>query len=271
MQPYRRILFYFPLSIAFVSVAILYVAIVSGWMGPPTGVVDMFFEVSDGLILQPVNTYSNIGFIIAGLTIGWSQAHGNYSFNINALTNGRFLSGFYATLAVLLGPGSMAMHATMTEIGGFLDMMSMYLIASLIFSYAFIRFFNLKNLGFVITFSSSLVFLLYINTLKEVEVPFVGFIGSFFFGLFLIVSAILELLHHFIKKTNIDVRFGFASIFVMGLAVCIWKKSHTGDVWCDPHSIIQGHGAWHLLCAFAVYLLYRYYVSENMDTKHFHM
>jgi len=266
MQPDRRIIFYLPLTIALVTVSVLYLAIVLEWMGASTGRGAMFCEFSDGLIKQPVNTYSNIGFVLAGLFIGWSQAHARFSNNYNALTNRRFVSAFYATLAVLIGPGSMAMHATMTDVGGFLDMLSMYLIASFIFSYALTRFFNIKNIGFVITFSLSLIILLYVNSLEDVVVPFVGFIGSLFFGIFLVAAAIIELLHHFIKKSNVDIKFGIATILVMGAAVFVWKISHTDGIWCSPDSLLQGHGLWHLLCALAVYLLYRFYVSEHIES-----
>jgi len=37
------------------------------------------------------------------------------------------------------------------------------------------------------------------------------------------------------------------TILVAGLG--IWFISRTGGAWCDPESLIQGHGVWHLLAA----------------------
>ena len=262
MQPNRKLIFIIPLLVAIISLALFFMAVANHWFGEDVGAGANFCEHSSGLIKQPVNTFSNFAFVIVGLLIGWDQAHGRFSKNANIITQSRFVAGFYATLAVLLGPGSMAMHATMSAAGGFLDMLSMYLMASFIFTFAMVRSFRWGALSFLIIFSISLAILLYINQLNY-EVPFVGFIGSFFFGVFLIMAAIIELINYFIRKIQIDVRFGFASILLMALALFIWKMSFSGNIWCSPTSLIQGHGIWHILCAIAVYTLYRYYVSEN--------
>ena len=50
----------------------------------------------------------------------------------------------------------------------------------------------------------------------------------------------------------------FAAILT---AFAIWNVTKT---WlCDPHSLLQGHAVWHLLCAVSAYLLYRYYASAT--------
>ncbi len=48
----------------------------------------------------------------------------------------------------------------------------------------------------------------------------------------------------------------------MGLAFVIWNLAQ--GPWCDPTSWLQGHAAWHLLCAVAAYLLFRLYASERV-------
>jgi hypothetical protein len=45
------------------------------------------------------------------------------------------------------------------------------------------------------------------------------------------------------------------------LAFLIWNATKTR--WCDPHSLIQGHAAWHLLDAASAYLLFRFWASER--------
>jgi len=39
-------------------------------------------------------------------------------------------------------------------------------------------------------------------------------------------------------------------------AFAIWNA--TKQRLCDPHSLVQGHATWHILCAVAAYFLYRY-------------
>ena len=46
----------------------------------------------------------------------------------------------------------------------------------------------------------------------------------------------------------------------MALAFVIWNLAQ--GPWCDPTSWLQGHAAWHLLCAVAAYLLFRLYCSR---------
>lgn len=263
----RKNIFWIPLGIAIVSLTVFTLAVIFHWMGPAEGVGGGFCEAGyDGLIKQPVNTFSNIGFIIVGLSIAWSQAKGSYSQNNNLITRTNFFAIFYASLSILLGPGSMAMHATTTRVGGFLDMMSMYLIASFIFSYAVARLFKWKSIGFTTMFLLALSSQLYAHTLPY-EVPFVGFIGSFAFGVFLILTVIIEIFSYAIRRVKINLFYGIASILAMCLAFFIWNLSLSDSPWCDPSSLIQGHGIWHILNAVSIYFLYRFYVSENIVSK----
>jgi hypothetical protein len=252
-----------PIIAAMTGMTVFLLAINFGWMGEPAGAGASFCEIGHGgLIIQPVNTWSNLGFIAAGFLIAWQQYHRRFSGGNNPFNRGVFFSTFYSTLAVLLGPGSMAMHATTTKIGGFMDMLSMFMIASFIMAYALKRLFQMKSGGFLVSFSGLLAFCIYCNFL-DIKPPIVGSFGSFIFGLLLIFSAPIELLLLFKKKNKINVWFGYGAIGTMCLAFFIWNMSLTGRPWCDPSSLIQGHGIWHLLSATAVYLLYRYYVSED--------
>jgi hypothetical protein len=252
-----------PIIAAASGMTIFLLAVYFGWMGKPAGAGASFCEVGNGgLIMQPVNTWSNLGFIAIGFLIAWQQFQRRFAAPNNPFNRGMFYGTFYATLSVLLGPGSMAMHATTTKIGGFFDMLSMYMIASFIMAYAIRRLLQLKIKGFLATFSSLLVFCIICN-FQDIKPPIVGSFGSFIFGLLLILSAPIELILLYSKGNKINVWFGFGAIGTMCLAFFIWNMSLTGMPWCDPSSLVQGHGIWHLLNATAVYLLYRYYVSED--------
>lgn len=263
----RKNIFWIPLIIAIVSLSVFALAVVFHWMGEAVGIGSGFCEAGhDGLIKQPINTISNIGFVIVGLIIAWSQAKGSYAQNKNLFTSGKFFAIFFASLAVLIGPGSMAMHATSTIVGGFFDLLSMYLIASFIFAYALSRFFQWKSIGFTIMFLIAMSIQLYSFTLSY-EMPFVGPVGRLSFGLFLILTAIIELYSYFTRRIEKNLIFGLLTILVMVIASFIWDISKTGQPWCDPNSLIQGHGFWHLLTALAIYFLYRFYVSEQIISE----
>ena len=108
-------------AVALVSSGLLKLAVGLGWLGADVGRGANFCEAArDGLVKQPANTFSNVGFVVAGLLVAWRAG---------------FPSGMrhdlataYACLVVVLGPASAAMHATQTAAGGRLDMASMYLV-----------------------------------------------------------------------------------------------------------------------------------------------
>ena len=72
-------------------------------------------RVSDGIFREPVNTLTNLGFMVAGLYILYKLTN-ETSFNeFSGLNN---ITILYGVAVVYLGPGSMMMHATNTEWGG---------------------------------------------------------------------------------------------------------------------------------------------------------
>ena len=62
-----------------------------------------------------------------------------------------------------------------------------------------------------------------------------------------------------------QVGWGFASAGALALAFAIWNLAKDGSSLCHPDSLLQGHAAWHLLCAVAAYALYRLYASEQVS------
>ena len=131
-----------PLAVAAVTAALSLALVVSaarwGWLGPDVGRGDGFCEAPRaGWVRQPANTWSNLGFVVAGLAVAWYAGDRRRL----GLTLGAHpgLATAYAVLVVLLGPGSMAMHATQTDLGGHLDLLSMFLVSGFALAYALMR------------------------------------------------------------------------------------------------------------------------------------
>lgn len=108
-------------------------------------------RVSDGWFREPVNTLSNFGFVIIGLIIFWiisneDTSKDNLFFGVTGITL------IYATAAVYLGPGSMLMHATNTEWGGWADNLSMvmYIVIPWLYNISLMAKWSIKN--FAITY-----------------------------------------------------------------------------------------------------------------------
>ena len=113
-------------------------------------------RVSDGWFREPVNTISNFGFVIIGLIIFWiisneSTSENNLFFGVTGITL------IYATAAVYLGPGSMLMHATNTEWGGWADNLSMvmYIVIPWLYNISLMAKWSIKK--FVITYFAIIV------------------------------------------------------------------------------------------------------------------
>ncbi len=260
----NRIIFLFPLATAILTMAFLSLAILNGWFGEATGVGSVFCEADrPGLIKQPVNTWSNLGFIFTGLYIGWVLSQGKFNENSNSLTRKTFYAAFFSSLIVYLGPGSMAMHATTTAIGGFLDMLSMYLIAAFLLAYSVERFFKLKPLHFIIIFFSVVLISLWGNA-QTFHFIF-DYFGNTVFAFFLGLAILFETLNIYIRKMQHESKWAFLSLGAMLLAFFVWNLWQNETSLCDPYSLIQGHGMWHVLNALSLYFLFRYYVSEHVE------
>jgi len=52
------------------------------------------------------------------------------------------------------------------------------------------------------------------------------------------------------------------SSFILGMLV--WPYGKEGSNYCNPDSILQIHGLWHLLCAFATWCFYIHFMSERI-------
>ena len=244
-------------AVALGSTGLLVLAVSLGWLGSDVGRGGDFCEAArTGAVRQPANAFSNSGFVIAGLVIAWQA--GRSAALGDVLT--RPLAMAYACVVVLLGPASAAMHATQSALGGNLDLLSMYLVASFAAAYALTRLLRRGPVFF------AQVFLLLVAACQLVglyphEIPVVTFAGNVAFGLLLVTAIVLEVRLARRGPTRTDLRWGGAAALVMLLAFAIWNVSRHGL--CDPYSPMQGHALWHLLGAVATYLLFRLWASER--------
>ena len=81
-------------------------------------------RVSGGLFREPLNTLSNLGFMVAGLYMFWVICSDKQDYT-NQFIGITPISVLYASVVIYLGPGSMLMHGTNTEWGGWADNLSM--------------------------------------------------------------------------------------------------------------------------------------------------
>lgn len=255
-----------PLALAVVvavaSTLLLWLAVVQGWLGPDVGRGDRFCEAArDAVVLQPANTFSNAGFVVAGLAVAWRAGSAR-----TTIAPHPGLAAAYGVVVVLLGPGSAAMHATQSALGGHLDLLSMYLVAAFAAAYALTRVLRRGGGFFTMTFVAVVAVCELVERIPG-HVPVVDIAANLAFGAFLLLALAGELVLWRRDAASRQARWGFAAAGALALAFAIWNLAKDGSRFCHPDSLLQGHAAWHLLCAVAAYALYRLYASERAGTE----
>lgn len=242
---------------AVVSVGLLAVALTFGWLGPDVGRGGSFCEEArDALVKQPANTFSNLGFVVAGLAV---------AIHVSRRGSGAMSAGLgtaYAVLVVLLGPGSAAMHASQSALGGRLDVYSMYLLASFVASYAAARLLALPAAGFAVLFVAALG-VCTIAEFTSADVPVVMTMGNAAFAVLLLSGLVMEVMLRTRVASRLDLRWGLASVAILLVAFAIWNTGKDDAALCHPHSLLQPHAVWHMLDAVAAWLLFRFYASSR--------
>lgn len=254
----------FKISVIYAIVihGLVFLGIYFAWFGSMEGAGAAFCEAArGGIIKQPANTFSNFGFGFLGLLAAFQLSKGLFQ-GKNAITSNKSIALFFIFLMISLGPGSIAMHATESALGGYFDMLSMYLVGSFMLTYALGRLLSLKPIFYLIIFSVSLAICHYFASLDYVF-PLVGFGGNFIFMLLINLGIILEFINNFINKTDKKIKFAYLSVLTLAISFGIWHIGFDHHPWCRPFSFLQAHALWHILDAVALYLLYRYYVSEH--------
>jgi hypothetical protein len=251
--------------VAATALGLLAAAVAGGWLGPDIDRGAGFCEAAVGTVRQPVNTLSNLGFVVAGLAIA-VRAGSAGGLGTSTMARRPGLATAYACLVVLLGPGSMAMHATESDLGGHLDTASMYLLAAFAVAYAAMRRLDRGPVFLAATYVVVVAACELVGAYGG-EVAVVGFAGNLAFGGFLVLALVLERGVAQRQGVTLEVRWAWAAVGSMAVAFAIWNTAKTGSSLCFPHSLYQGHGVWHLLCALAAWCLFQLYVSERPNVS----
>jgi len=130
MAENRFFYFYAALSISFIFLFVFFILSSFGLIQSSEGAgligeASRWCErVSGGLFREPLNTLSNLGFMVVGLYMFWVICNDRQS-STNPFIGITPISLLYASVVIFLGPGSMLMHGTNTEWGGWADNLSM--------------------------------------------------------------------------------------------------------------------------------------------------
>ncbi len=202
------------------------------------------------LVVQPANTWSSFGYVFIGylmLVIRHGRAAGSALRALPARALG--------ITAIVVGVGSGLLHATLTLWGQFFDVVGMYLVGSFFLISATSRWRRIPD-GTAMAMYAALCAVLITVLIVMPEVR------RWLFAVLLIVAIVAELGFARRLRSGARVALYLGGILATSVAFAIWILDQTGVV-CAPHSLVQGHAAWHLLGALSLWLTFSYYRSER--------
>ena len=208
------------------------------------------FPRTGALVLQPANSWSSYGYAFAGtLMIVLSRGpHWRSGFDSGA-------AAFFGVTAIFVGLGSVLLHATLSLWGQFFDVTGMYFTSGFMLVSAVARWRGLSRRQAVVIYAALLAVLLaLLYAVPEVR--------RWLFAVVLIAAIAAEMGFARPLRSGVRTAYYLTGIAVKAAAFTIWNLDQHGVV-CAPHSLFQGHAAWHLLGATALWLTFLYYRSEK--------
>lgn len=236
------------------------VALINGWFGPAGEANRYFCEYAQsGLLREPVNTVSNLAFVVSGLAIALQAGAGRKNWLTETPAAVLLLSAF----AIFLGFGSAAMHATQTDPGGEFDLLGMYLVAGFILAQAMRAYFGWHWRGFAAVLALAVLFCEALGQYRQPVVPIVDYAGDAAFALLIALAVLFETMNAKLRHVHRQNSWGVYALLSFLAAFAVWNFGRSEDPICRPESWLQPHALWHLLFALAIYLMFRLYASED--------
>jgi len=187
---------------------------------------------SDG-IRQPSNSASSLAFVLVAILI---------------LMRGRNrrMAALFAFTLTFVGIGSAYYHASLSFTGQFVDVLGMYLIATLALMLSIDKLRRLSAPAMIVTYVA-------VNAVLSTVLYAAPAFRRWIFGFLLLGIIGAEL-----KDRARERRYLVKAIVVMAVAFIIWMVDFARIV-CSPSSFVQGHAIWHILGAVAAWYLYLHY------------
>ena len=227
---------------------------------PATCMPDRCFceRIRAGVIRQPINTWSNLGFIFAGVVALAAAVHDftltRHPYPANPMRAYWIYPLIYGAAAILIGIGSMVYHSSLAFFGQVVDVIAMYLLTSFMAFYNVSRLRRLRGGVFLIIYVLANVALGYASMRWPV-------LRRYIFVVLLLAVLVSEIAVRGKRRSTSNVSYFAAALAGLVLACASWILDITRVI-CLPDSWLQAHALWHVFMAVAIGFTFFYYRSE---------
>jgi hypothetical protein len=196
-------------------------------------------------VAEPANAWSSLAYVLVG---GWL-----FATHARRARDPRLWAVVAAEL--LIGLGSFAFHATGSFAGEFLDQAGMFMLSCLILSFAAGKSRCLSAARTAQLYATTTV----ASSLSLLVVPPAGIP---LFAAELATGLLWGLVHWRRAADRAPYRYFLAGIGLFLVSFAIWTLDVT-RVACRPDNhVLTGHAVWHVLNAFSIERLYRFYAAS---------
>jgi len=229
---------------------------------PATCMPDRCFcePVRDGVIRQPVNTWSNLAFVLVGLMVigvgsrDLVRSSGRAGGASNPIRTQPVSPMVYGVAAISIGLCSMLYHSSMAFAGQAIDVLSMYLMTGFMVLYNVSRLRRMDDRVFLACYVVMNVSLGY----ASIQWPI---LRRYIFVALMVAALVSEAVVCWRRRPKANVAFLYGALVSLVGACTMWILDVTRIV-CAPDSWFQGHAMWHVLMAAVIGFIYLYYCSD---------
>ena len=194
----------------------------------------------EGLIVEPANTWSSLGYVVVGL---WLLAR-------------RRARGALVIVAIAelgIGIGSLALHGTGTFAGEVLDLTGMFLLSATLFALGVGRLARLADAAVLRLWVLAVAAPLGLLAIVRAS-------GIASFSVVLAVGTVAEIVA---SRREPSFRLFLTALGIFGVAFTVWVLDITRLVCAPDNHVLGGHAVWHLLNAWSIERLFTYYAARR--------